>query len=348
MNRNSFPDDFLWGASTASHQVEGGNYNQWSVWEQANAEQMAKRAEGYLKSPGKYSHGVDWDSIDAKATDPDNYVSGAGVDHYNRYKEDFSLLQSLNMNAFRFGIEWSRVEPQQGEWDEEAIAHYHAYIADLKSRGIEPILTLWHWTMPVWFTDKGGFANKQNLVYFDAYVAKMSTEFGSEVDYVLTLNEPNVYASMSYIVGEWPPQQKSLRTGMRVYRNLMQVHNRANVILKRDNPNLQVGLAMNLACNYAKAPHNLFNRLVIHIRDHVWNLTHTHFSLQSVTEPEPPESVAAVAYVVAAASIPRSSETSSVVSWGVTVSAVRASGLLLPGNTRRATSPRKQTATDCE
>lgn len=93
----------------------------------------------------------DWMEFKTQAENPDNYVSGKGVDHYRRYKEDFKIIKKLNLNSFRFGIEWSRVEPDQGFWDRKEFDHYHNYIAELKKLDIEPIINLWHWTQPVWF-----------------------------------------------------------------------------------------------------------------------------------------------------------------------------------------------------
>ncbi|HPR10455.1 MAG TPA: family 1 glycosylhydrolase, partial [Candidatus Saccharibacteria bacterium] len=192
-----------WGASTASHQVEGGTHNQWSVWELENANELAKTAKhrlGWL---------ANWQDIKAQASDPSNYISDKGVDHYTRYQEDFDLLQSLNLNAFRFGIEWARIEPEQGVWDKAALAHYKQYIASLNQRGIEPFINLWHWTMPVWFTEMGGFEKRSNITYFEAFVQKVSEELLHDVRYVITINEPNVYMGLSYSDGEWPPQKKS-------------------------------------------------------------------------------------------------------------------------------------------
>src|SRR5215471_5093439 len=122
MKRTSFPKNFLWGASTAAHQVEGNTHNQWSEWEKARAEELAKSA------PKRLSWLPNWQDIKPQATNPQNYISGNGVEHYTKYKEDFTLLQQLNLNTFRFSIEWSRLEPKEGEWDDQAVAHYHAYI----------------------------------------------------------------------------------------------------------------------------------------------------------------------------------------------------------------------------
>lgn len=261
----SYPHDFLWGASTASHQVEGGNHNQWSEWEKSNADRLAKTAEqrlGWLPS---------WQTFKDKAQNPANYISGNGVDHYNRYEEDFDILKQLNMNAFRFGIEWSRIEPSEGEWDQKAIEHYRTYIGALKARGIEPVLTLWHWTMPTWFTDRGGFETKTNIRYFTRYVQKIAEEFAPELRYVVTLNEPNVYIGFSYGTGEWPPQQKNPALAYRVYQNLAYAHNAAYDALKKENPHLQVGIAAQLSNAKPVDPKNILNVLSVKLRRYAMN-----------------------------------------------------------------------------
>jgi beta-glucosidase len=224
MARASFPKDFLWGASTSSHQVEGNTTNQWSEWEKAHARQLAKDAERQIARLDNFGWKINWKAVSAQATVPGNYLSGDGVDHYHRYAQDFSLVQSLHMNAFRFSIEWSRLAPTEGAWDTTEIAHYHHYIDEMKARGIEPVLTLWHWTLPIWFAEKGGFAQRRNIHYFDDYVRKIGEEFGDKVHYMLTLNEPNVYALTSYIAGLWPPEQKNPITAVHVYRNLATAH----------------------------------------------------------------------------------------------------------------------------
>ncbi|MDQ5884856.1 MAG: beta-glucosidase, partial [Patescibacteria group bacterium] len=100
--------NFFWGASTASHQVEGGTHNQWSEWEKANANRLAESAQQRLGWLPNYN------DIKPQAENPSNYISGNAVEHYSRYKEDFALAKQLNLNALRFGIEWSRIEPKQG------------------------------------------------------------------------------------------------------------------------------------------------------------------------------------------------------------------------------------------
>jgi beta-glucosidase len=263
--KNIFPKNFFWGASTASHQVEGGNANQWSVWELAHASELAKTAQKSLHSLPV------WDEIKSQAQDPRNYVSGKGVDHYNRYEEDFDIIQRLNLNSFRFGIEWARLEPEEGKWDEVAIEHYRQYIHELSERGIEPFLNLWHWTVPTWFEAKGGFAKKANLKHFYAFVERVAAEYAKDLHYVITLNEPNVYTSFSYITGKWPPQEKNPINASLVYWNLIKAHKKAYKIFKKHNPHIQVGIAAQLANIQAKRPHNVIDETVTKVMRYLWN-----------------------------------------------------------------------------
>lgn len=261
-----FPKGFLWGASTASHQVEGGNYNQWTVWELENAKRLAATARERL------SWLPSWQRVEARARNPENYISGSGVEHYQRYKEDLALVKKLNLNAFRFGIEWSRVEPLPGQWSEEALQHYREYIAEMLRLGIEPVLNIWHWTMPVWFTDLGGFEKRKNLKYFARFVEKICQELPfKELKMVLTLNEPNVYASFGYATGEWPPGDRNVFRFLKVYYNLMLAHKQVYRILKKANPNLQVGLAGQFANIQAKRPQNIFDMVATRWMRYFWN-----------------------------------------------------------------------------
>ena len=260
-----FPKDFLWGASTASHQVEGGTVNQWSEWELANASELAKTAEQRLGNLPM------WERVKEQATDPNNYVSGEGVDHYNRYEEDFNLAKQLNLNAFRFGIEWSRLEPEEGKWDEKEVDHYRHYISELKARGLEPFLNIWHWTMPTWFTEAGGFAKRDNIAYFDRFVEKIAIEFGEDLKYIITLNEPNVYASHSYATGDWVPEEKNPLKFLWTYWNLVTAHRRAYGILKHYQPSLQVGIAQNMSAFRPKRPGNHLDRAGAWLNGYAWN-----------------------------------------------------------------------------
>jgi beta-glucosidase len=265
VQRYKFPKHFFWGASTASHQVEGGTVNQWSVWELAHAKELAQTAHQRLNWL------PNWDKIKAQAEDPANYVSRAGVEHYKRYKEDFRLAKQINLTAFRFGIEWSRIEPEEGKWDEAEIAHYKEYIAELRRQHLEPFLNIWHWTMPTWFTDKGGFEKKANRAYFDRFVQKIADELLDDIGYIITLNEPNVYSSFGYINGEWPPQQKNIFKFLTVYWNLTRVHRSAYKIIKAAKPSVQIGVAAQLANIQAKRPHNFLDETTTKWMRYFWN-----------------------------------------------------------------------------
>jgi len=162
-----FPKNFLWGAATAAYQVEGNNLNcDWWEWE--------KRVG--LKE-----------------------LSGEACRHYELYRRDFDLARSLNHNAHRLSVEWSRIEPAEGEFDERQIAHYRDVILALRERNIVPLVTLHHFTNPLWFSRLGGWENKKCVFYFSRYLEKLVDALADKVDFWITVNEPLVYAYHSYL-----------------------------------------------------------------------------------------------------------------------------------------------------
>lgn len=250
LTSSSFPEDFLWGASTAGHQVEGGNFDQWTVWEQDNAKMLADTAADRLRWL------PDWLKIKDQAEDPDNYISGKGVDHYHKYKEDFKILKKIGLNSFRFGVEWSRIEPEQGVWNKAAIDYYHNYIDELKSQGIEPVLNLWHWTHPVWFDELGGFSKRANIKHFERFVEKVAEEFADQINFVITINEPNVYMFYREMNGGTiavPPVQPIWKR-LKTFFWLIRAHNQAYKIFKRYNPSVWISAAYQMAHNAPKKP----------------------------------------------------------------------------------------------
>lgn len=245
MQKAKFPKRFLWGASMSAHQVEGGNHNQWSVWELEHAKSLAAQAEYH------YGDLENWPEIKEQAKHPDNYVSGKAVDHYGRYKQDIALAKRLNMNALRFSVEWSRIEPQEGRWDVGAIDHYKKYLSELRSAGIEPVLTLFHFTLPQWFAELGGFERRGNIKYFTRFAEKIVSELGKEVTYIITVNEPEVYAFESYYLGHWPPARQSKSKLMRVQLNLIRAHNQVAQVIHGMNRRYKVSIAKNSNYFYA-------------------------------------------------------------------------------------------------
>lgn len=245
MPASKFPRRFLWGAATSAHQVEGGNHNQWSVWELENAKSLAAQAE--------YQYGdlTNWGDIKQQAKQPENYVSGKAVDHYRLFQQDITLAKKLHMNALRFSVEWSRIEPQQGSWDVAAINHYKQYVSELRAAGIEPVLTLFHFTLPVWFAELGGFEKRSNVKLFMRFAEKIVTELGADITYVITLNEPEVYAFESYYLGHWPPARMSKRLAYRVLSNLAYAHNQVSRLLHSMSRRYKVSIAKNSTFYYA-------------------------------------------------------------------------------------------------
>ena len=189
--------NMLIGCASAATQIEGGELKHtWMDWHQ----------KGHIKN----------NSSPARAND-----------HYRLWREDASLMKELNMQIYRFGVEWARIEPEEGVFDEEAVAHYVREAELLKAYGIEPLVTLHHFTNPMWFESKGAFERKENIPYFVRFVAKMVATFGPLVNEYITINEPNVYATEGYFFGGWPPGEKSIVKAMHVMAVLAAAHIRA-------------------------------------------------------------------------------------------------------------------------
>lgn len=187
-----FPQGFLWGTATSAHQVEGNNTNNdWWAWEQAG-----------------------------KVNEP----SGLACDHYRRFREDFDLAKELGHNAHRLSVEWSRIEPREGDWNDEALAHYRDVVRALRERSLEPIVTLHHYTNPLWLAAKGGWTNPKVVEYFARYSQCVAEALGDQVRYWLTINEPMVYAVMHYLDGVGPPGEQNLSLFFLVVEHLIRAH----------------------------------------------------------------------------------------------------------------------------
>lgn len=256
---SNFPQNFLWGAATSSHQVEGGNHNDWSEWEYANAERLAREAEQ------KFGTLASWSDIREQAIDSKNYVSGIACDHYNRFREDFDIAKLLGHNAHRFSIEWSRIEPEEGVFDDAQIEHYRQVIQALRERGMEPFITLWHWTLPVWVRDSGGIESKKFPYYFERYVRYIVERLGADVRFWMTLNEPTSIIGSAYVAGVWPPQKKNPLAALRVFSRLAQSHRRAYRVIHEIKPGAQVGFGNILAFIEPAQPWNPLDCLSVFV-----------------------------------------------------------------------------------
>lgn len=237
-----FPQDFLWGAGSSAFQVEGNvKDSDWWEWEQ-------------------------------KAL-PENYRSGIATDHYNRYKEDFTLAKELGHNATRLGIEWSRIEPKEGIFDQEQIDHYKEVLKYLKANGFTVMITLHHFTNPLWFSQKGGWENRKAPWYFNRYVERIVPELQPYVDLWLTINEPAVYTYLAFYTLDFPPQKKSNWSIVKVAWNMAQAHKRAYKTIHEHIPNAKVGFANSVQSFTKIHLHSLKESIAEWISD----LTSNHF-----------------------------------------------------------------------
>lgn len=198
----SFGPDFLWGVAAAAHQVEGdNNNNNWSRWETETGP-------------------------DGKPRIKDGHKAGLACDHYNRFREDIGLMVELGVQSYRLSLEWSRIEPRPGAWDTDAIAHYHEVIDAVIAAGLTPMVTLHHFTHPLWFEELGSFEKEENLGHIVRFTERMFQEFGAKVRWWCTLNEPEVLASQGWFAGIFPPGKKDPQLTAVVLSNLMRAHGR--------------------------------------------------------------------------------------------------------------------------
>jgi len=223
--------------------------NDWSEWEQS----MDRRTQ--LQNTGK---------------DPNEFISGAACDSWNLFKEDLRCLKELGVNSYRFSIEWSRVEPARGSFDQNVIDRYVQFAKRLTEEGIEPFVTLWHWPVPLWVRDQGRFESTKTIDDFVTFVEVMVEAMRPYVRTWITINEPLVYASNSYLTGQWPPQKKHLRSTIRVARHLIEAHRRAYEAIKQIDSTLQVGLSKHNIHFSAKQPWGI-NQLIARTSTYVWN-----------------------------------------------------------------------------
>ncbi len=209
-----FPEGFLWGTACSSYQCEGGNTNnQWYRWEQ----------QGHIRTGERCAEAVNW---------------------WKRAESDFALAEQMGNNALRLSLEWSRIEPTEGHWDIEVLDRYRAMFTDLRNRHIKPIVTLHHFTEPLWFADLGGFAHEDNLRFFVRYVTHAIQSLQDLCDFWITINEPNVYAVQAYVLGLYPPGEHNLLRALHVLRNLMQAHVEAFYAICHVQPEAQIGYCL--------------------------------------------------------------------------------------------------------
>ncbi len=257
---NILAKGFLFGAATSAQQVEGGVDNNWTNWERNVADKLASGAESRLSKEVPK-----WKTIATEAQSRTNYISGTAADHYERYIEDFDIMQKLGFNSYRFSIEWSRIEPELKKYNHQAIDHYAKMISALIERGIEPLVTLHHFTDPKWLEDHGGWHGDEAVDAFKDYCAVVAKAFGSKVNRYVTFNEPGSYLLMRYLGGgawpEWPKTVLNPAQGYRFLGNLVSSQRLVRNVIKEINPSAQVGLAHGLI-DYQLGRHDPLSWLV--------------------------------------------------------------------------------------
>jgi len=236
-----FPEGFLWGASTAAHQVEGEQRNNWSEWEPENAELLSSGANSRL-SPDVPR----WKMISEQAQSLGNYISGTAADHHKLSVQDIRLMKQLNLTAYRFSVEWSRIEPQRGKFDEKVLNHYLNFVRELKENNIEPIVVLHHFTNPLWFEELGGWHSREAPELFGVYAAKVVSELKSSCNKFLTFNEVNAYVLSRYLGGGiwagWPGAETNIFKLRKALSNFTTTHKAVYKQLHETDNTLQIGI----------------------------------------------------------------------------------------------------------
>jgi beta-glucosidase len=240
------PPDFKLGAATAAHQVEGKNASSdWWLFEQ---------------KPGAIKNGD---------------RSGDACDHYRRFREDIDLLRALHLTTYRFSVEWARVEPEPGRFDAAALDHYAAMVDACVRRGVEPCVTLHHFTLPQWLAARGGFVDPGAPAAFGRYTREVVRAIGRDVPMWVTINEPIVYLYHGYIAGVWPPGERDPRRMVLAGRGLLRAHAEACSILRATTgpgglpP--RVSIAKHVRLFDPARPESLLDRAAASVQDAIFN-----------------------------------------------------------------------------
>ncbi|HUV15709.1 MAG TPA: family 1 glycosylhydrolase [Pelolinea sp.] len=211
-----FPEGFLWGTATAAHQVEGDNTNNnWYAWENES---------GHIYQNQKSGLACDWWG--------------------GRWREDLENAARDGQNAHRFSIEWSRVQPAPDKWDDGALDFYRQMLKGMRELGLTPVVTLHHFSDPLWIYEMGGWENDRTPEFFEKFVRKIVAAFKDEVKLWVTLNEPNGLVVNAYIDGSFPPGKRDFKAAFIALKNLVRGHALAYHAIHDIQPNAMVGYAL--------------------------------------------------------------------------------------------------------
>jgi len=212
----TFPAGFQWGTATAAHQIEGGNVNNdWWAWEHEPGSGVAE-------------------------------PSGDACDSWNRWDEDVALVADLGLGTYRFSVEWSRIEPEDGEWSRATVAHYRRQCEALRANGIEPTVTFHHFTTPRWVAERGGWEDPATADRFAGFAHRLASELGDVMGRACTINEPNVVASIGWVLGAFPPGKVDRSLRHRVNDVFVDAHRKAVEAIRAAAPGVPVGLTLSM------------------------------------------------------------------------------------------------------
>lgn len=217
-----FPDDFIWGTSTSSYQIEG------AACEGGRTESIWDR---FCRTPGKVANGDTGDTA---------------CDHYHRYKEDIQIIADLGIRYYRFSVAWSRIYPEKGKLNEEGLQFYERILDELDRHGIEPLLTMFHWDLPQWVQDEGGWANRTAVDYFMEYAKALLDRFARRVPMWNTINEPFCAAILGYGTGEHAPGHRNWREALAAAHHLLLSHGRTVQLYRQQGYGGQIGITLNM------------------------------------------------------------------------------------------------------
>jgi beta-glucosidase len=233
---------FLWGVATSAYQIEGAVDNDWTAWEAAG--RLRARTER----------------------------CGVATRHRDRWQADLALLPTINANAYRFSVEWSRLEPRPGEPDLDALALEVERVDYLRRLGIEPVVTLHHYTHPRWFWEDGGWESTAGVQHFRRFAGLVADALAGKVRWWVVLNEPIVFLLGGYLAGWIPPGQRSFASAGKALQNLLRAHAEAAFLIKEKDPAARVGIAHNMVEFSADRPGNPLDRKLVAAGDRLYNL----------------------------------------------------------------------------
>lgn len=225
---NRFSREFVFGTATSSYQIEGahdidGRID--SIW------------DVFSKTPGKVYNGDTGD---------------IACDHYNRYEQDIELLKELGVESYRFSIAWPRIFSEKGKYNSKGMDFYKKLIRSLKEANIKPFVTLYHWDLPMWAEDEGGWRNRECVDWFCEYAEKCFEELGDEVEFWITHNEPFCAGFLGHYTGEHAPGMKNLEESLKVIHHILLSHGKAVKIFREKGFKGQIGITLNLSPVYPK------------------------------------------------------------------------------------------------